>query len=103
MRRGDVYWCDLGPTVPPHPVVLLSRDSSYRARRRATVALVTSTVRGLPIEIALGQANGLQDGSVVNVDEIYTVRTDQLRERMGALDAQQLGQLGAALRFALAL
>lgn len=102
MRRGDIYWCDIG-SVGAHPVVLLSRDGSYRVRSRATVALVTSRVRGIPVEAPLVDQNGVREGSVVNVDDVFTVRTNQLRERDGSLDTEQMKQLDAALRFALGL
>ena len=102
MRRSEIYWCDIGG-IGAHPVVLLSRDSSYRVRGRATVALVTSRVRDLPVEVPIGRAERVRDGSVINVDEVFTVRTDQLRERLGGLSPEQTYQLEAALHFALGL
>ncbi len=102
MRRAEIYWCDIGG-IGPRPVALLSRDNSYRARSRATVALVTSRVRGIPVEVPVGEREGVRDGSVINVDEVYTVRTDQFRERLGVLDADQRARLDAALHFALGL
>ncbi|MBV9580296.1 MAG: type II toxin-antitoxin system PemK/MazF family toxin [Chloroflexi bacterium] len=101
MLRGEIWWAD----VPggPHPVVLVSRDGSYLLRRKATVALVTSRIRGIPVEVVLDEHNGLLHRSVANVDELYTIRLSNLLERVGALDADQLGELDEALQFALAL
>jgi mRNA interferase MazF len=101
MRRGDLWWADLA--AGPHPVVLVSRDGSYDRRRRATVALVTSTVRRIPVEVPVGTANGLDHASVVNVDELQTVRVSALIDRIGQLDPGQLANLDEALRFALGL
>ena len=48
VRRGELWWADI--PGGPHPVVLVSRDGSYMQRRKATVALVTSRIRGIPVE-----------------------------------------------------
>ena len=102
MRRGEAWWCELD-TVPPHRALLLSRDGSYQARRRATVALITSTVRRIPVEVDVTAALGLPLVSVVNLDDLYTVHVDQLRDRVGALDEATMREVERALHFALGL
>jgi mRNA interferase MazF len=73
------------------------------ARSRSRVALITSTIRGIPVEVPVGPANGLEYESVVSTDELQTIRLDRLVERIGDLDTQQRARLDAALRFALGL
>jgi mRNA interferase MazF len=102
VRRGEVWWAEFAE-LGNHPVVLCSRDGSYERRRRATVALITSTIRGLPVEVAIGTANGLEHDSVINVDDLATIRLGQLVERCGELDEEQISALDAALRYALDL
>ena len=100
--RGELWWAEL-PEVGAHPVALVSRDGSYERRRRATVALVTSSIRGIPVEVPVGPANGLDHDSVINADELQTIRASHLVERIGELDLSQRARLNAALSFALGL
>jgi mRNA-degrading endonuclease toxin of MazEF toxin-antitoxin module len=102
VRRGEVWLADL-PDRGAHPVVLISRDGSYERRRRATVAIVTSTQRGIPVEVPVGTESGLDHQSIVNVDDLFTLRLSQLIERRGALQSSQIASLDAALHFALGL
>ena len=101
MRRGEIWWADL--RTGTYPVVLISRNGSYERRRRATVALVTSRARRIPVEVVLDERNGLDHASVANVDEIETIYLSDLLDHVGALDDAQLAQLDEALQFALGL
>jgi mRNA-degrading endonuclease toxin of MazEF toxin-antitoxin module len=100
VQRGEIWWAGQLPGGP-HPVVLISRDGSYERRRKATVAMVTSRARGIPVEVALGESNGLGHPSVANVDELHTLGLGELLDRVGRLDAAQLSALDEALHFAL--
>lgn len=55
------------------PVLLLTREQVRAAHQLVTVAPITSTVRGLRSEVLVGQHNGLDHDSVVNLDSIVTV------------------------------
>ena len=55
----------------------------------------------MPFEVAVGEANGLDHASVINCDELATVRLSSLIEHVGVLDDEQLQALDAALRYAL--
>ena len=100
--RGELWWAAI-PEVVQHPVVLVSRDGSYDRRRRATAALLTSTIRGIPVEVPVGPANVLGHESVINADELQTIRITWLVERIGDLSPEQRARLDTALRFALGL
>jgi mRNA interferase MazF len=102
MRRGDIWLAEL-PVGGARPVVLVSREGSYERRRKATVAPITTTIRRIPVEVAVDAANGLEHDSVVNADELQTIPLRDLVERLGAIAAEQLVALDAALHFALGL
>jgi hypothetical protein len=55
--------------------------------------------RRIPVEVEVGPANGLEHASVINVDELQTIRISHLVERIGQLDANQRARLDSALRF----
>lgn len=67
------------------PVLVLTREEVRAVRRLITVAPITSTVRGLRSEVLVGQHNGLDHESVVNLDSIATVPRDVLVRPLGAL------------------
>ncbi len=67
------------------PVLVLTREEVRAARTLVTVAPVTSTIRGLRSEISVGQRNGLDHDSVVNLDMIATVPRSALIRPIGAL------------------
>jgi len=71
------------------PVLVLTREEVRALRRLVTVAPITSTVRGLRSEIAVGKRNGLDHDSVVNLDSIATVPRELLVRPLGALLEQQ--------------
>jgi mRNA interferase MazF len=60
MQRGEVWWAKLPSPIGRRPVVLLSRDEAYAVRNAVTVAEVTSTVRGIPVEVELGPEDVFQ-------------------------------------------
>lgn len=71
------------------PVLLLTREEVRAVRQLITVAPITSTVRGLSSEVAVGQRNGLDHNSVVNLDTITTIPRELLVRPIGALLADQ--------------
>jgi mRNA interferase MazF len=83
------------------PVVVLSRPAALRWLRTAVVAPVTSTIHGLPSEVSVGVDDGLRNPSVVNLDHIYTVPQDDLRQWVGQLDAGRMAEVCAAINVAL--
>jgi mRNA interferase MazF len=103
MRRGEVWWARLPPPAGDRPVVLLSRDAAYSVRASVTVAPLTTRIRKIPVEVALGRADGLQKNCVVNLDSIATIPKAVLERRIVALSKEKIEAVNAAVRFALQL
>lgn len=101
-RRGEIWWTHFGD-VGPHPVVLISRNATYRLRNQATVALITSRFRDLPVEVLVGPEEGLSRDSAINVDNLATVPLAALTHSVGSLSPTGVRALDAALHFALGL
>jgi len=83
--------------------VIVSRHRAIPFLAYVTVASVTTRVRGLPTEVALDRAQGLQRESVVNGDTLFTVPKTAIGRRPGGLGAAQTQQLDTALAIALGL
>lgn len=103
MRRGEVWWADLGPPAGRRPVLLLSRDEAYAVRALVIVAPVTTRIRGIPSEVPLGPKDNLPRVCVVNLDVITTIAKAALHERLASLSAEKLKAVDAAMHFALGL
>jgi mRNA interferase MazF len=103
VRRGEVWWADLPGPAGRRPVLLLSRDEAYQVRKLVTVAPVTTRIRGIPIEVALGPTDGMPRECVINLDTITTIPKDALGERLVQLSRRRMAQVERALKFALGL
>ncbi|MBN9622462.1 MAG: type II toxin-antitoxin system PemK/MazF family toxin [Actinobacteria bacterium] len=72
------------------PVLILTRELVRPHLKTVTVAPITTTIRGLSSEVALGSANGLEGPSVVSCDNITTIPADALGRQIGVLfDGQE--------------
>ncbi len=103
MRRGEVWWANLPDPIGRRPVVLLSRDSAYAVRASITVAPVTRTIHGIPVEVRLGPADGLPANSVVNLDGIITIPMKRLDRSLTVLSPGKMAEVNQAIKFALDL
>ena len=82
------------------PVLMLTRELVIPHRQQVTVAPITTTVRGLSTEVAVGPANGIGHESVVSCDNIVTIDKNALGDRIGYLFAAQELLLTAAIHAA---
>jgi len=103
MKRGEIWWADLGPPAGRRPVLLLSRDEAYTVRELVTVAPVTTRVRHIPSEVPLSLENGLPKPCVVNLDTITTIARASLRDRLTTLSTKKQKAVEVALHFALGM
>lgn len=103
MKRGEVWWAELGPPAGRRPVVLLSRDEAYAVRLLVIVAPITTRMRRIPSEVVLGPDDGMPRDCVANLDTMTTVPKDCLRSRLTSLSSQKLKEMEAAIHFALGL
>ena len=96
---AELWWCE-SVGSPPGPVLILSRPEAARHLPRLLVARTAPTARGLPSEVALGAADGVEP-CVVSVDLPESVDRAMLTRRIGVLSAHRWHQVAEALRGAL--
>jgi mRNA interferase MazF len=101
VKQYELWWADLPHPIGRRPVLLLSRDSAYRVLTHVTVAAITTTIRNIAVEVDLGPDEGLDDDSVANLDNIYSVPTRALTSRIGALDSERAWDVERAIGHAL--
>jgi mRNA interferase MazF len=103
MRHAEVWWSELPLPISRRPVLLLSRNSAYSVRTSVTVAMVTRTIRDIPVEVLLEQEDGMPAKCVVNLDEILTIPKSRLIERITVLSPEKMAAVAKAIVFALDL
>jgi len=103
MHRGEIWWANLPPPAGKRPVLLLSRESAYQVRTSITVAVVTRTIRDIPVEVVLGEEDGMPAKCVVNLDNILTIPKALLSQRITVLSDSRMASVARAIVFALSL
>jgi mRNA interferase MazF len=83
------------------PVVVLTRESAISYLSAVTVAPITSTVRGVPSEVLLTEADGMKGACAVNLHNVVTVSKAHLGRRVAVLSSERLTEICVALGFAL--
>jgi mRNA interferase MazF len=100
MKHGDVYWHTFRTPDKRRPVVVLTRSSAIPFLTGVTVAPITSTIRGLPTEVVLSPADGLETDCVVNLDSIQTVQKSNIGPYLTSLSAELMAEVRDAVDFA---
>ena len=97
-RRGQVWLADLDKR---RPVIVLTRDPLGRYLHSVLVAPVTSTVRGLSTEVAVGPDDGVRVASVANLDNLQLIERRALVRRVGTARSTTLHAICDAASIAL--
>ena len=103
MHRSEVWWANLPSPIDRRPVLLLSRDAAYQVRTSITIAVVTRTIRHIPVEVPLDVDDGMPEKCVVNLDDIMTIPKSLLSERITTLSRNKMALVNRAILFALDL
>ena len=86
-RQGEIWWAEAEDKR--RPVLVVTRSEAVPVLTWVVVAPVTRTVRGIPTEIALGKAEGLQLESAASFDNLQPIRRTFLTRRVGDIGARQ--------------
>jgi mRNA interferase MazF len=101
VNRGDICWYAFKTPDKKRPVLILTRDSAIAVLHSVTVAPITSTIRSIPTEVILTEADGLPNTCAVNFDNLQTVPKGNLGGRITRLTTGRMREAGAAVSFAL--
>jgi mRNA interferase MazF len=91
-----VWFADV-PGDKRRPVLVLSRDPMGRLLHSVICAPITSNIRGLATEIALGREAGLVHESVANFDNVFLLARTRLVRRLGRASAASMDEACRAL------
>ena len=93
VNRGEIWRLHLPHPDKRRPVVVISRSPLIPLLHTVTVAAVTSTLRGSPTEVPVGEDEGLQQASCVNLCHIFTVHRRQLTGFVGSLGPDKMREV----------
>lgn len=94
-RQGEIWWAEA--EEQRRPVLVVTRTAAVAVLTGVVVAPVTRTVRTIPTEISLGEAEGLPVACAASFDNLQRIRRSALTERVGSLGPRQ-PQICDALR-----
>ena len=101
LGRGEVRLYHFSHPDKQRPVVVLTRDSAIGYLSAVTVAPITSTLRGVPSEVRLNEADGMKGACAVDLHNMVTVSKAHLGRRVASLSPERMKEVCAALGFAL--
>lgn len=82
-RQGEIWWAESDDKR--RPVLVVTRDEAVPVLTGIVVAPVTRTVRDIPTEIHLGDAEGLPTDCAASFDNLQRIQRSALTERVGTL------------------
>lgn len=82
---------------------MLTRTEVLDVRKLVTVVEITTSVRGLAVEVGLDHRKlGLEEPSVINCDGIHTVPQSSLTTYVGDVNGETMSSVCSAITYALA-
>lgn len=99
VTRGDICWSEL-PEAGRRPVLILTRAAAIPVLHRVLIAPLTRTVRNLPTEVLLGEADGLPGECAVSFDNLEQASRKSLSEPIASLSGPRMREVCKALAIA---
>ena len=98
VKRGEIYYADLSPVVGSEqggvrPVLIVQNDVG---NKYSPTVIADKSRLPTHIEVNAGSC-GLARDSVVLLEQVRTIDKRRLKERMGALDGQDMGKVDHAI------
>ena len=105
VKRGDIYYADLSPVVGSEqggvrPVLIVQNDVGNRYSPTVIAAAITSQQEktSLPTHIRVNAEDcGLSRDSIILLEQVRTIDKTRLKEKMGALDMNNMYMVDRAL------
>ncbi|MFT4026715.1 MAG: type II toxin-antitoxin system PemK/MazF family toxin [Novosphingobium sp.] len=107
MKRGEIWTVagGRGYAGKPRPAVILQADEFDRTDSITTCLLTTVRVDAPDFRIAIAatRASGLREESFAMIDKVSTIERQQIGQRIGHVDPEELAQINTALMVFLGL
>lgn len=97
MKQYEIRWAQLPEPIGLRPVLLLTRTPAYTYLTKVLAAEVTTRVRGIAQEVALGRRDGMPKACAAKLDEIHLVPTRALSTKITELAPARIADVKRAL------
>ena len=101
VRQFELRWANLPQPAGRRPVLLLSRSPAYEYLNKILVVEITTRVRGIPQEVAVGKRAGLPRACVASLDALRSIDRSLIGDRLGVLALSRHREVKRALGYAL--
>jgi mRNA interferase MazF len=101
MKHGEIRWSKFTNPDKRRPVLILTRNSVLEYLNEITIAPITSTIRDIPSEVFLSNADGMPRDCAVNCDHLQTVSKGKIGALITSLPQPKMVAVGQAIRFTL--
>ena len=111
MQRGDIYFADLtkgnagSEQGGYHPVVIIQNDIGNKYSPTVIVAALTSKIKKtkMPTHVLVTEEDGMQEDSVVLLEQIRTIDKRRLKGYITSLDKNKMKQIDAGIIISLGI
>ncbi|MBI2266312.1 MAG: type II toxin-antitoxin system PemK/MazF family toxin [Armatimonadetes bacterium] len=104
MRRGEIYWANLDPTLgseirKTRPCLVVSNNVNNELAGTVTVLPITTSIsRIYPFEVSLPSGTfGLKEPSKAKANQIRTISKERLGSQIGAVDQEVMKAVEKAI------
>jgi mRNA interferase MazF len=95
--RGEVWWAEAEDKR--RPVLVVTRSEAIEVLTSIVIAPISRTMRGIPSELALGAAEGLDVDCAASFDNLRTIRwRGFLTSKLGSLGSNRQQEICGAFR-----
>jgi mRNA interferase MazF len=99
VTRGEVWWGE-DPESGRRPFLIVTRETAIPVLRKLVVVPATRTIRGIPTEVVVDEADGMPARSALTLDNITTLPRAFLVERICGLNRERMQEVCEALAIA---
>lgn len=101
LERGEIRLYRFRAPDKLRPVLILTIPRALGYLNKATVAPITTTIRGVPSEVILDEQDGMKGPCAVNLHNLATVSQANLGQRIARLSEERMGKVCQAISFSL--
>ena len=99
VARGEVWWVE-HPEAGRRPFLVLTRQAAIPVLNSVLGVPATRTIRQIPTEVVLDEADGMPEECALSLDNVTTVPKEMFRGRITRLSIGRMSEICRALSLA---
>jgi mRNA interferase MazF len=99
VARGEIWWVE-HPDAGRRPFLVLTRQAAIPVLNSILAVPATRTVRRIPTEVVLDEADGMPEECALSLDNVTAVPKELFRDRITRLPVGRMNEVCRALALA---